>query len=119
MAKSISPKTRERRARRKKVILFFYGLFNKIIGFFVINSSFKKNIIRFCIGYIIYTMEWVKADYAAMGIPVPYEIIVALITAFIVELGLTALTSIKEKDCGNCEYKQKVESTESEAGMYG
>ena len=58
--------------------------------------TFKKTIVVFCIWYIVDFIEYLKKGYEN-EFYFPTELAIAIITAFLVELGLTALNSISSK----------------------
>ena len=88
---------RQKRLRRRKVILFLWGMLKSLFCWAKEVITFKKCIIVFCIWYVVKFVEYLKVQNES-GIYFSETIAVAIITAFLVELGLTALASIKGKD---------------------
>ena len=88
---------REKRLRRRKIILFLWELLKSFFNWLKCVITFKKTIIVFCIWYVVRFVEYLKIQNE-QGIYFSETIAVTIITAFLVELGLTALASIKGKD---------------------
>lgn len=88
---------RQKRLRRRKVILFLWGLLKSFFVWLKETITFKKTIVVFCIWYVVRFVEYLKLQNES-GIYFSETIAVTVITAFLVELGLTALASIKGKD---------------------
>lgn len=83
---------RKKRLRRRKFILAVFNFFKSIKSV----VTFKKAIVVFCIWYIVSFIEYLKKGYEN-DFYFPTELAIAIITAFLVELGLTALNSISSK----------------------
>lgn len=88
---------RQKRLRRRKVILFLWRLLKSFFNWLKCVITFKKCIVVFCISYVVKFVEYLKVQNES-GVYFSETIAVAIITAFLVELGLTALASIKGKD---------------------
>lgn len=88
---------REKRLRRRNSILKIWGLLKSFFNWLKCVITFKKTIIVFCIWYVVRFVEYLKMQNE-QGIYFSETIAVTIITAFLVELGLTALASIKGKD---------------------
>ena len=88
---------REKRLRRRKIILKIWGLLKSFFNWLKCVITFKKCIVVFCISYVVKFVEYLKVQNES-GVYFSETIAVAIITAFLVELGLTALASIKGKD---------------------
>ena len=84
---------RKKRLRRRKFILAVFNFFKSIKSV----VTFKKAIVVFCIWYVVRFVEYLKIQNE-QGIYFSETIAVTIITAFLAELGLTALASIKGKD---------------------
>ena len=82
--------------RRKKFILAVFYFFKSIFNCIKSVVTFKKVIVVFCVWYIVNFIEYLKVSYES-GFYFPTELAIAIITAFLVELGLTALNSISSK----------------------
>ena len=93
---SNSDDIRKKRLRRKKFVLAVFGFYKSIINWIKAIVTFKKAIVVFCIWYIINFIEYLKKGYEN-DFYFPTELAIAIITAFLVELGLTALNSISSK----------------------
>lgn len=89
---SNSDDIRKKRLRRRNFILAVFNFFKWIKSI----VTFKKTIVVFCIWYIVNFIEYLKMSYEN-GFYFPVELAIAIITAFLVELGLTALNSINSK----------------------
>ena len=89
--------SRNRRLKRRKFILKMRDFIISIFIWLKINVTFKKSIVVFCISYIVKFIEYLKKEYQNGGI-FPEEIAIAVITAFVGELTLTCISSIKDKD---------------------
>ena len=87
-----SEAVKKRRLRRRNFILAVFNFFKWIKSI----VTFKKVIVVFCIWYIVNFIEYLKMSYEN-GFYFPVELAIAIITAFLVELGLTALNSINSK----------------------
>lgn len=98
MARRKSPhnSVRERRLKRRKIILTIWGWITSFFNWLKCVITFKKCIVVFCIWYIVNFIEYLKASYES-GLYFPTELAITIITAFLVELGLTALNSVKSK----------------------
>ena len=88
---------RRKRLRRRKIILWIWGLLKSFFNWLKCVITFKKCIVVFCISYVVKFVEYLKVQNES-GVYFSETIAVAIITAFLVELGLTALASIKGKD---------------------
>lgn len=88
---------REKRLRRRNSILKIWGLLKSFFNWVKCVVTFKKTIIVFCIWYVVRFVEYLKIQNE-QGVYFSETIAVTIITAFLVELGLTALASIKGKD---------------------
>ena len=87
---------RKKRLRRKKFILAVFNFFKSTFNCIKSVVTFKKAIVVFCIWYIVSFIEYLKKGYEN-DFYFPTELAIAIITAFLVELGLTALNSISSK----------------------
>ena len=88
---------RQKRVKRRNFILKTWGLIKFFSVWLKETITFKKTIVVFCIWYIVNFIEYLKSSYES-GVYFSETIAVTIITAFLVELGLTALASIKGKD---------------------
>ena len=89
---SADKSVRQKRLRRRNFILAVFKFFKWIKSI----VTFKKTIVVFCIWYIVDFIEYLKKGYEN-EFYFPTELAIAIITAFLVELGLTALNSISSK----------------------
>ena len=87
---------RKKRLRRRNFILWIWGLLKSFFNWLKETITFKKTIVVFCIWYIVNFIEYLKSSYES-GFYFPTELAIAIITAFLVELGLAALNSVKSK----------------------
>ena len=87
---------RQKRIKRRNFILKTRELVRSFFVWLKETITFKKTIVVFCIWYIVNFIEYLKSSYES-GLYFPTELAIAIITAFLVELGLTALNSIKSK----------------------
>ena len=87
---------RKKRLRRRKFILAVFNFSKSTFNCIKSVLTFKKAIVVFCIWYIVNFIEYLKSSYES-GFYFPTELAIAIITAFLVELGLTALNSVKSK----------------------
>ena len=92
---------RKKRLRRRNFILAVFNFFKWIKSI----VTFKKTIVVFCIWYIVDFIEYLKKGYEN-EFYFPTELAIAIITAFLVELGLTALNSINSKKYKDDEHKE-------------
>ena len=106
---------REKRLRRRKIILWIWGLLKSFFVWLKETITFKKTIVVFCIWYIVNFIEYLKASYES-GLYFPTELAIAIITAFLVELGLTALNSVKSK---KYSYENECDIKEEDHNNYG
>ena len=88
---------RQKKLKRRNFILKTWGLIKSFFVWLKETITFKKTIIVFCIWYVVRFVEYLKIQNE-QGIYFSETIAVTIITAFLVELGLTALASIKGKD---------------------
>ena len=87
----------EKRLRRKKFILGMWGLWKSFFNWVLKVVTFKKCVVVFCIYYVTDIVEYWKVQNA-LGVYVSDTVMVTVITAFIVELGLSALLSKSRKE---------------------
>lgn len=92
MEKSISVK--EKRLRRRKVILFVWGKLLGTWSWIKCSVSFKKSIIVFCLLYFVNFVEYLKIEYARLGIPFPTDVATIVVSVLIGQLALTAISSL-------------------------
>ena len=86
---------REKRLKRKKVILFIWGCITSFFCWLKEVITFKKCIVVFCISYVVKFIEYWKVQNE-LGNYLSDTVVVTVITAFLVELGLTALSSHRQ-----------------------
>ena len=106
---------KQRRLRRRKFILKIWGLIKSFFVWLKETITFKKTIVVFCIWYIVNFIEYLKSSYES-GFYFPTELAIAIITAFLVELGLTALNSVKSK---KYSYENEFDIEEEDYNNYG
>ncbi len=94
---SADKSVRQKRLRRRKTILKIWGCITSSFCWLKEVITFKKTVIVFCIWYVVRFVEYLKIQNE-QGIYFSETIAVTIITAFLAELGLTALASIKGKD---------------------
>ena len=87
----------KKRLRRRNFILGMWGLWKSFFNWVLKVVTFKKCVVIFCIYYVTDIVEYWKVQNA-LGVYVSDTVIVAIITAFIVELGLSALLSKTSKE---------------------
>jgi uncharacterized membrane protein (GlpM family) len=87
---------RQKKLKRRNFILKTWGLLKSFFVWLKETITFKKTIVVFCIWYIVNFIEYLKSCYES-GFYFPTELAITIITAFLVELGLTALNSVKSK----------------------
>ena len=93
--KSTHNDVREKRLKRKKVILTIWGCIASFFNWLKCVVTFKKCIVIFCIYYVVQFVEYLKVQNE-LGNYFSDTVAVAIITAFLVELGLTALSSHRQ-----------------------
>ena len=106
---------RQKRLKRRNFILKIWDLVRSFFVWLKETITFKKTIVVFCIWYIVNFIEYLKSSYES-GFYFPTELAIAIITAFLVELGLTALNSIKSK---NRSYENEFDVKEEDYNNYG
>ena len=104
---------RQKRLKRRNFILKTWGLTQTFFVWLKETITFKKTIVVFCIWYIVNFIEYLKSSYES-GLYFPTELAIAIITAFLVELGLTALNSVKSK-----KYKNECDIEREDYNNYG
>ena len=84
---------RERRLKRRKAVLFLWG---KVCGFWdwVKCLTFKKFIILYCLGYVTFYAETTRRYYINLGLPIPESHHDTIVTIFLGQLALTAVSSL-------------------------
>ena len=97
MARRESPhnSVREKRLKRRKIILTIWGWITSFFKWLKCVVTFKKCIVIFCIYYVVQFVEYLKVQ-SELGNYFSDTVAVAIITAFLVELGLTALSSHRQ-----------------------
>ena len=101
---------RQKRLKRRKIILTIWDWIQSFFNWVKCAITFKMCIVVYCIWYVTDIIEYWK-EQNALGNYVDSTVIIAVITAFIVELGLTALSSHRQN--------KKYEDYESEDENYG
>ena len=114
--KSSSDNIRQKRLRRKKFILAVFNLLKRLWEWLHKVITFKKGIIVFCIWYFVDYVEYLKEHYTGMGIPFPSNVAITILTLILGELGLSALTSVKNK---KYEMLENIEDIGPEDENYG
>lgn len=84
---------REKRLRRRKAILFVWGKWLGVWNW-VKCLTFKKAVILYCLAYVTYYSESVKGFYTQLGIPIPDSVHNTVVTVFLGQLALTAISSL-------------------------
>ena len=85
---------REKRLRRRKVILFLWRLLKSFFNWLKCVITFKKTIVVFCLLYVVNYVEYIKRQYERFNMSIPASVTEIIITVFLGQLALTAISSL-------------------------
>ena len=91
---SSSDDIRKKRLRRRNFILGIWGLVKSFFNWIKCAITFKKSIIVYCLGYVTYYAESTRGYYISIGLPVPDSVHNTVVTVFLGQLALTAISSL-------------------------
>ena len=96
MARQQSPDNlvRQKRLRRRKIILTIRDWIQSFFSWVKCAITFKKSIIVYCLSYVTYYAESTRAYYISIGLPVPDSVHNTVVTVFLGQLALTAISSL-------------------------
>ena len=92
---------RDKRLRRRRVILGIWGLIQRLwslvkslFGWIMCVITFKKSVIVYFLAYVTYYSESTRRFYISIGLPVPDSVHNTVVTVFLGQLALTAISSL-------------------------
>ena len=85
---------RQKRLKRRKIILTIWDWIQSFFNWIKCTITFKKSIIVYCLGYVTYYAESTRGYYISIGLPVPDSVHNTVVTVFLGQLALTAISSL-------------------------